>query len=220
MCGRISQSRPEDYPREVAAHARAWRDPAGPRWNVPPGTRPLVVHQLDGDIEAARLHWGFRPDWSKRGPVSNARLDKVMDGSPFWRGLVARRLIVPADGWFEWTGEKGAKQPWFIHARDGKPVLLAAITAWRPGAEPDERHGFAIVTDDAAGGMLDVHDRRPVALTPDAALEWLAPETEPAAALEILTTARPESAFQWYAVTPAMGNSRYQYPDAIAPLEG
>lgn len=98
-------------------------------------------------------------------------------------------------------------------------MLLAAITAWRPGAEPDEQHGFAIVTDDAAGGMLDVHDRRPVALTTGSALEWLAPDTAPATALELLTTARPEAAFQWYAVTPAMGNSRYQHPDAIAPIQ-
>lgn len=60
----------------------------------------MVIHQLDGEIEAARLHWGFQPGWSKRGPVSNARLDKVLDASPFWRGLVGR-LIVPVDGWFE-----------------------------------------------------------------------------------------------------------------------
>jgi len=27
--------------------------------------------------------------------------------------------------------------PWFIHPKDGTPILTAAVSGWKPGAEPD-----------------------------------------------------------------------------------
>src|SRR5690606_28957051 len=127
---------------------------------------------------------------------------------PFWRPLLARRAVVPADGWYEWTGEPGRRQPWLIRARDERPILFAALTAWRDGAEGPE-HGMAIVTDDAAGGMLDVHDRRPVALTPEDARAWAVPAVPWEDARDILTTPRPEDAFFWYPVTARVNSSRF-----------
>jgi putative SOS response-associated peptidase YedK len=34
-----------------------------------------------------------------------------------------------------------------------------------------------IITADSAGGMVDIHDRRPVTLSPELAREWLDPAT-------------------------------------------
>ena len=45
-------------------------------------------------------------------------------GSPLLR---AGRGIVCASGWFEWTGEKGSKQPWRVHRKDGEPLFLLAL---------------------------------------------------------------------------------------------
>jgi putative SOS response-associated peptidase YedK len=39
------------------------------------------------------------------------------------------------------------------------------------------KSGFVIVTEDCEGGMVDIHDRSPVVLEPEAALRWLDPET-------------------------------------------
>jgi putative SOS response-associated peptidase YedK len=223
MCGRIRQARDErDYleiihwnPRQILPDARQ------PRYNVPPGTRPLALHRLgDGHEQANHLFWGYKPRWYKRGPASNARLDTVLRGSSLWKPLLGRRIIVPADGWYEWTGDKGDKQPWFISARNGGPVLMAGITAWMPGKEVLAETGFAVITDDAAGGMVDIHDRRPVCLSPDDALAWLDPETATDDALALLSTARPESAFQWWEVTRAMGSSKYQLAGAADMLDG
>ncbi|QAA93549.1 hypothetical protein CKA81_06635 [Pollutimonas thiosulfatoxidans] len=221
MCGRIRQAGDgEQYMETMNWDPRAlFDDEKRLRHNVPPGTRPLSFHRLgDGAQHADNLFWGYKPPWYKRGPARNARLDTVLKGSPFWKPLLARRIIVPADGWYEWTGEKGDKQPWYISPKDGQPILLPGLTAWLPGREVLAETGFAIVTDDSAGGVVDIHDRRPVTLTPDDALEWVDPETPIVEALELLSTARPESAFQWWQVTRAVGNSRYQVPDAIEPL--
>lgn len=136
--------------------------------------RPLAFHCLgDGDPHAERLFWSYKPSWSKRPPVSNDRLDTVLKGSSFWKPLLTKRVIVPADGWFEWVGEKGDKQPWFISARDQSPILMAGVTAWHPGRDVSAETGFAVITDDTAGGMVDLHDRRPICLAPDAAQAWV-----------------------------------------------
>jgi len=217
MCGRIRQARTiVDYNENFKWPLTSILD-EGLRYNVPPGTRPLVMHDL-GAGHYSRLFWGYKPFWYKRGPACNARLDTVLKRSSFWAPLLGRRVIVPADGWYEWTGEKGDRQPWYISPRDGCPIYMAAITAWRPGKEIGAETGFAIITDDAAGGMVDLHDRRPVTLTPDDARAWVNSETTVDEALALLSTARPESAFRWWRVTKEMGNSRYQQPDASQPL--
>lgn len=219
MCGRISQAREDP---DVYFRILRWEPPPGllrrASPNIPPGTCPLTLHRLtDGSPQAAVLFWGYRPPWYQRGPASNARLDTVLRGGAFWRPLLTRRVLVPVDGWYEWTGDKGAREPWYISAQDGAPILLAGITAWTQGKVIDAHSGFAIVTDDAAGGMVDLHDRRPIALKPEDAATWVDPLTQVHDALELLSTARPESAFQWWRVTKAVGNSRYQESDATAP---
>lgn len=220
MCGRIRQARePVEYEETMHWNPRDLGKLAdGLKYNVPPGTRPLVMHQLgDGNDQMARLFWGYKPSWYKRAPVINARLDTILKKSPMWRALLGRRVLVPADGWFEWTGETGDKQPWYIHSRDGTPIYMAAITAWQPSKADDVEHGFAIITDDSAGGMIDIHDRRPVVLTPEAAREWVSLDTSTVAALELLSTARPETAFQWHPVTRQMSNVKYQAPNTDQP---
>lgn len=220
MCGRIVQA------RSVADYfaALGWAAPSAielekPGFNIPPGTRPAVLQLTEnGDHRMEPIWWGYKRKDSDPKAYSNARLDTILKGGYFWKALLKNRVIVPSDGWYEWTGEKGHKEPWFIHATDGKALLMAGISAWRPGDERDVTHGMAIVTDDAAGGMVDIHDRRPICLTPEDAREWLDPATPVERALEILGHARPETAFVWHRVDPKMNSSRYQSPDSIEPI--
>ncbi len=219
MCGRIVQKRAyTDYLEVIRWNPAALFDgPVGKRFNIPPGTKPLVLHDLDGE-QMTRLFWGYRPPWYKRGPVSNARLDTILDPKKsFWRDPFKRgRVIVPADGWFEWTGEQGNRQPWYIHSAG--PLLFAALSAWQPGAKTDAEHGMAIVTDDSAGGMVDIHDRRPVALAPDLARIWADPKTSTDDAAALLAEATPAESFEWYPVRKEVGNSRYELPDTTSPV--
>jgi putative SOS response-associated peptidase YedK len=66
--------------------------------------------------------------------------------------------------------------------------------------------------------MVDTGGQRPVVLAVDDALEWVDPVTTTQGAKGILSGLRPESAFEWYPVTPAMTNARYQLPDACQPI--
>lgn len=64
------------------------------------------------------------------------------------------------------------KQPYFIHRADGQPIFMAAFgsTLFERG---DEVEGFLILTSAAGRGLLDVHDRRPLFLSPEAARVWM-----------------------------------------------
>jgi putative SOS response-associated peptidase YedK len=139
----------------------------------------------------------------------NAQYEKA--SSPFWKRLwMHGRILVPADGWFEWTGEKKERQPHFIYRTDGEPLLLAAISA---------EEGFVIVTSAAEAGLLDIHDRWPVVLSTAGARAWLDSATFYEEAVEVAgDEALGEHAFTWHAVTRAMGNVKFQDASAVEPI--
>ncbi len=103
MCGRIRQAGDgEQYMETLNWNPRTlFDDPKAPKYNVAPGSRPLTFHRLgDGTEQADRLFWNYAPVWSKDKPVPNARLDKLLANSNYWRAAKGR-VIVPCDGWYE-----------------------------------------------------------------------------------------------------------------------
>ncbi|MDG9827390.1 SOS response-associated peptidase [Pseudomonas aeruginosa] len=190
------------------------------RYNVAPSTQVTTL-RLEGDaLVAQAIRWGWRPFWARdRAAPINARAEKVAHGR-FFSAAWKHRALTPVSGWFEWVdGGEGRKQPFHIQHADCSPILCAAIGQF-PGLddEQDERHGFVIITADSAGGMIDIHDRRPVVLSPDLAREWLDPATPPERAEQIvLNQGEPSEAFTWYPVTRDVGNVRNQGPQLIEP---
>lgn len=68
--------------------------------------------------------------------------------------------------------------------------------------------------------MVDIHDRRPVTLSPEFAKEWLDPATpQYRAELLGLQQGEPTEAFEWFKVDRAIGNVRNQGRDLIMPKE-
>ncbi|MGU1669231.1 SOS response-associated peptidase [Pseudomonas aeruginosa] len=189
-------------------------------YNVAPSTQVTTL-RLEGDaLVAQAIRWGWRPFWARdRAAPINARAEKVAHGR-FFSAAWKHRALTPVSGWFEWVDEGGTrKQPYHIQHADGSPILCAAIGQF-PGLddEPGEQHGFVIITADSAGGMVDIHDRRPVVLSPDLAREWLDPATPPERAEQIvLNQGEPSESFRWYTVSRDVGNVRNQGPQLIEP---
>ena len=202
------------------ARAAAQRSPS---WNLPPGTAPWLMHRLDdGPGRIDQVNWGYRPSWAEQKglPIAiNARLEKAPSGA-FFRSLWKHgRTLVPADGWYEWSGEQGHKQPWYIRLRTDQPMLLAAITNYRPHQEPGANDGFVIVTAPAEGALLEVHDRRPVVFSPADAALWL-DNSLPAQQAEQLARAMtlPADAFDCYRVSSEVNRASNDDPHLIAPV--
>jgi putative SOS response-associated peptidase YedK len=226
MCGRLTQSKHErDYAARFEPELRVLirDDGGGPSWNVAPGTHPLLMHRFDEDtLRFDRVHWGYRPSWAAEKGIPqaiNARIEKAATGAffrPLWK---SGRVIIPADGWYEWTGERGRKQPWYIYRKDSEPLFLAAITDWRPGKPEQEGSGFVIVTAATDGGMVDVHDRRPIVLSAADAMLWM-DNTLPAQQAEQLarTMSLPPESFVWHTVSKEVNKAGNDHPGLVEPV--
>jgi len=107
-----------------------------------------------------------------------------------------------------------------IRRRDGAPIFCASIGQLPDADEgPGEQDGFVIITADSAGGMVDIHDRRPVVLNPELAREWLDLATPKERAEQIvLHQGEPSEVFEWFKVDTAIGNVRNKGPELIRPL--
>lgn len=227
MCGRITQT---DSPITYA-QMLGWQgfDPQdlheGPTadYNAAPGALHWTMRVLDDErpfIEP--VMWHYRSKWAEQeghSPAINARLDKLL--TPYYRSLMKHgRIIVPANGWYEWVGEKGNKQPWYVRAKSGEPLLLAALSNHHPGKPDPAGAGFVIVTDDAAGGMLDVHGRRPIALSAEEARLWMDHDISYEQAEQIVRTATlREDYFEWYPVSKEVNRAGNNTPHLIEPLK-
>jgi putative SOS response-associated peptidase YedK len=223
LCGRLDQN---DIPRLIEKFEREKdvfnRSQAEGKFNVSPGSFRPVLHAEGNDLFIDDLHWGYRSSWAETSgkiPVAiNTRLEKI--SNRYWKPLLKKgRAIVPAAGWYEWTGEKGKKQPWHIHRGDREPLYLAALAHFGPDTEIKSLNGFTIVTADAQGGMVDVHDRRPVVLTAEDAAFWLDPTVEAEQAEQFVRSVAlgPES-FEWYMVDRAVGNVKNQGAQLVLPI--
>ncbi|WP_043309573.1 SOS response-associated peptidase [Pseudomonas sp. ML96] len=227
MCGRFVQRQSLaaylnelDSEEEVIA---GWEDTPLERYNVAPSTQVQLLHSTAGGLIAAPVRWGWMPHWAKgkMPPPINARVEKVAEGK-YFRQIWPHRALVAADGWYEWVKDEAdpkRKQPFFIRLRDGAPCFFAAIGQFpEDGSEPREGDGFVIITADAEGGMVDVHDRRPVVLSPELAREWLDPATTLQRAEQMLLhQGRPAADFEWFKVDKAVGNVKNQGPQLILP---
>lgn len=224
MCGRVAQY---DSWADLVAIMRLpgpdmLKEPIEPRYNVAPTTQTLLMVNDEGTLVGERVRWGWRPHWAKDKPAPiNARVEKVAHG-PFFRAIWPHRAISPVSGWYEWVDEGGPKkQPYFIRRRDGAACLAAAIGQFPAGdREAGEHDGFVIITADAQGGMVDVHDRRPVVLSPELAAEWLDPATPKERAEQlVLLQGEPAEVFEWFRVSTAVGNVRNQGAQLIEPIQ-
>lgn len=131
--------------------------------------------------------------------------------------------MAPANGWFEWIPDPAdpkRKQPYYITAASDEPLYFAALAEVHRGLGPDERDGFVIITAAADEGLVDIHDRKPLVLTPAAAREWLDPHTPTDRAEEIVGEGcRPATDFKWHPVSKMVGNVRNQGQELIEPVD-
>ncbi|WP_113421641.1 SOS response-associated peptidase [Escherichia coli] len=222
MCGRFAQSQTrEDYlallAEDIERDIPYDPEPIG-RYNVAPGTKVLLLSERDEHLHLDPVFWGYAPGWWDKSPLINARVETAATSrmfKPLWQH---GRAICFADGWFEWKKEGDKKQPYFIYRADGQPVFMAAIGS-TPFERGDEAEGFLIVTAAADQGLVDIHDRRPLVLSPEAAREWMRQDIGGKESSEIAASGCvPANQFTWHPVSRAVGNVKNQGAELIQPV--
>ena len=173
--------------------------------------------RLDGEgrREAVKLRWGLIPFWSKDAKIGyrtiNARAETVADKPSFRAAFKARRCIVPASGFYEWTGAKGQKQAYYIAGRDGTPLSFAGLwEGWKEPESGDRIETFTIIVTEANDFLQPWHHRMPVILESASFGAWL----DGSAGTELLRPAANDR-LQGHMVGPNVGNVKNDYAELI-----
>ena len=219
MCGRFALKSPPERIRDqfgADVSGLEWN----PHYNIGPMQFAPIVRYEHAHRRADLLRWGLIPSWAEDPSIGNrlinARGETVGEKPAFRSAFKARRCIVPADGFFEWTQQARGRQPYFIHRRDGGLLGMAGL--WEHWAPPGGQSlaTFTILTTEANAWMRNLHERMPVLLTQDEVEQWLDPATPPGD-LQAMLRSRPEGELDAYPVTKAVGNVRNDRAAVLEP---
>jgi putative SOS response-associated peptidase YedK len=171
-----------------------------PRYLVrPTDTERVVAIGKDGARHFPAMRWGLVPPGSsdlKTGlTLFNAHAETIRGkrifAEPFAKG---RRCLVPVDGFFEFTGPKGAKQPHLLRPKDGRIMAFAGLwESWRirGSAQSDPPLlSFTIITTEPNAVVAPIHNRMPVVFADPRCWDaWLDPTAQPDELVKMLQRA-------------------------------
>lgn len=186
------------------------------RFNVAPSQTLPVVVESKGQTVLRDARWGFVPSWTKQKPKSqpiNARAETVATSGMFRRAFAERRCLVPADGFYEWKGDKPPKQPYLVRLRDHGLFAFAGLCErWYPeGAEPVDT--FTILTTTPNELMTGIHNRMPVIIPPVMYRQWLSGDHP-----QDLLKSYPAELMEAVPVSPKVNNPRFDGPECIESI--
>jgi putative SOS response-associated peptidase YedK len=180
MCGRFTLTR-KDF-RALAAELDAVFDDDiaamyKARYNIAPTDQHWIVREKREQRDLLPARFGLANSWAKdaKGAARqiNARSETVHTARAFRDAFERRRCVIPADGFFEWTGTKEARRPVWFHPPDDSLILFAGIYESWKSPEGDWMRTFAILTTEPNDVVRPVHDRMPVILPKEQIADWM-----------------------------------------------
>ena len=189
-----------------------------PRYNVTlTDTMPVVA--VGGTGPAVRaMRWGLVPAGERASLrprlLANARSETAVTMSAFRKAVAARRCLVPANGFYEWTARNGVKLPYLFTLAHEEPFAFAGI--WDPAMDslPET---YCLLTTQPNELVAKVHDRMPVVMTAATMARWIG--EKPLAEDEYRALVAPIAAglMESRPVSRFVSNSRNQGPECHAP---
>jgi putative SOS response-associated peptidase YedK len=194
-------------------------------YNVAPTQEILAIARLQGVNVLDKYHWGLVPFWAKDTNIGyrliNARAETVASKPSFREAFKKRRCLILADGFFEWKGRKGQKQPMFITLPDRAPFAFAGLwDSWRGKDKPEAVYrSCTIITREAAGAVRELHHRMPVIMHPSAFGPWLDPDNHDPQKLGELLRTKALTDLIFHPVTKQVNSVRNNDPSNLTPVQ-
>jgi putative SOS response-associated peptidase YedK len=219
MCGRFTLTWNEW--RQVAG-ALGIEDEGGaaasyrPCFNIAPTDQHFIITSEFERRKAQRARWGLVNRWardnSRASQCINARAETLEDRPTFREAFKQRRCVVPGDGFYEWSGPKGKRQPLWIHPRAGGLLLFAGLyESWYPEKDRPELT-FTIVTCAANALIVPIHDRMPVVLDERATEDWMNPRERDPVSLKRLLVPAPQDVLVMRPASPLVNSVKNEGP--------
>lgn len=199
MCGRFLLSSSAD--EIIESFNVVLPDTLRIRYNIAPTDQILVIDSLADTGRRARMaRWGLVQEG--RGPLINVRAESVKNGA-FRSAYANGRVLVVADGFYEWRREGKARIP-YLFKPDHAPFAFAGLAV--EGA-------VTILTRAAVAPVAAIHDRMPMILREDDWDAWLDPAADPKARGVFEFTADLTA----IPVSQRVNNVRNDDPEVLAP---
>ncbi len=220
MCSRYSLTSPPEAVRALFGAERI--DEFPPRYNIAP-TQPVLMaaRSHTAATELRLVRWGLIPSWVKDprefATLINAKAETAAEKPSFRAALRHRRCLVPCDGFYEWTGRPGAKQPHLVRMKSRGVFALAGLYENWMGADGSEIETMAILTTAANADMAVIHDRMPVIIPPDAIDRWLDCRSGTVEFIGDLLHPAAAGLLDLTAVSSKLNNSKVEGPELAPP---
>ncbi len=224
MCGRYTLKEDKKKLEEWFEAMPEGLEDFGPNFNVAPSQRmPVVGENRKGRRSLQPFRWGLIPFWADEQKVSysmiNARGETLDTKTSFKEPFERYRCLIPANGFYEWKGEKGNKTPFYIYPTHEPLFAFAGLYNVWESPEGERIPTYTIVTTDANKKMEELHDRMPVILLKEEWKEWLDPDNHDTSALKELIRPFPGDAMDFHPVSRAVNNVRNNSPGLLKPEE-
>lgn len=183
MCGRYGgPKRMGGYTEIVRAVFKTPLPPLDKEFS-PKTVAPVLARNSDGQNTLIEALWTLVPstyrgrlaDWKMT--TAHTRLEDVKDRPAFASAWARkRRVLVPADCYWEWSDRIGrsrvSKQRWRIEPSTNEPLAMAGLWDYARTADGPVL-SFAILTRTPGERMQRLHDREPVVIKPSEMAPWL-----------------------------------------------
>ena len=129
MCGRFSLTASADIIADVFG-IEGLIDIV-PRYNIAPSTPLLCIGMRDGKRVSRLLKWGLIPFWAEDPKIAykliNARSETAASKPSFRAAFTARRVLIVADGFYEWQREGKTRLPFHIRRPNREVFAMAGL---------------------------------------------------------------------------------------------
>ena len=221
MCGRFFRHDVswKDYRSALEIIIPENVDPPEAKYNIAPMTySPVIRRDIDTHkLEMAPCLWGLVPSWwnkplsEKKFSTFNARSENVHGAASFRGAFRHKRCLIPVSGFYEWSGEKGAKTPFAIGLRNRRWFCFGGL--WDCAIiDGSEIHTFTILTTTPNDVMAGIHTRMPVIIHPGDYERWIDGDYRK---LEDLFQPYPAADMHAWPVSAKVGNVHNQGPELI-----
>ncbi len=224
MCGRFVGYRKLEELKEFFPIDRSACEVAA-NYNVAPSQEVLAVFNHEGKNWLDKFHWGLVPFWAKDPGIGNrminARSETVADKPAFKNAFRKRRCLIIADGFYEWKGTAGQKQPMFISLPEKKPLAFAGLwETWRRHDQPNDLYrSCTIITVEACEALRDIHHRMPAILKPELYGLWLDPQNQDVGRLKDILQKGLIKDLVSYPVSKHVNSTRNNDSSCIEPIK-
>ena len=144
---------------------------------------------------------------------------ETVEAKPSFReAFQKRRCVVPADGFYEWTGPQHARAPVWFHPQHGGLLFFAGLyEEWCPHAGQPETT-FTLLTCGPNAVTRPIHNRMPVILQDTKAQEdWINPRERNPISLKRLLIPAPNDLLRQRPASSLVNSVQNEGPELLIP---